>query len=87
MFGYRAYFVGRRMFACVTDQGVCIRVGVAAAEKALAEGVAEPFRPHGKAMRGWLEISTKCLDRFPKHSGILLRALAFTRALEKAEAR
>ena len=83
MFGYRAYFVGRRMFACVTDEGVCLRLGSHLSEKTIASGAASPFRPHGRPMRGWVEIGVERGDTWLEARDVFLRALTFARALQK----
>lgn len=82
MFGYRAYFVGRRLFACLTDRGICVRLGARAAQKAVSSGAAKPFRPHGRSMRAWAEIEPGSVGA----PDLVLRALAYTRLLEKEKA-
>ena len=85
MFGSRAYFFGRRLFACIRKQGVCLRVGHKRAGRAIAAGVATPFRPHGRTMRGWVEFWPTAPTAEARD--LLLRALAYTRTIQKEDAR
>ncbi len=47
MFGYPAFFVGRRMFACIYGDGVGLKVPPTLAARSIARGAAVAFRPHG----------------------------------------
>ena len=87
MFGSRAYFVGRRLMACVTAEGVCLRVGPHRATKAIASGAAIPFSPHGRAMRGWVEVDSGRLPPLHKKQNLFLQALDFSRRLAAGQDR
>ena len=56
--GLDAYFVGDRMFACITEQGIGLRLPVAAAtELQFSNGNVVPFKPGGMAVsREWVQI-------------------------------
>jgi hypothetical protein len=81
MFGSRAYFVGRRLMACATTRGVCLRLGPRRATQAIAAGAAIPFRPHGRVMRGWVEIESARVPELHDSANLFVAALAFTRSL------
>lgn len=85
MFGHRAYFVGRRLFACITTRGVCLRLGRVRAERAVACGVATDFRPHGRPMRGWAEIESERVNRGLDVVKCFRHALAYARLLAREE--
>lgn len=52
MFGYPAFFAGRKMFACVYGEGVAVRL--TQAETSGTGAVVREFRPHGRTMRRWV---------------------------------
>ena len=56
--GLDAYFVGDRMFACITEQGIGLRVSVATAtELQFSRANVVPFKPGGMAVsREWIQI-------------------------------
>ena len=56
--GVDAYFVGDRMFACLTEHGVGLRLPVAAAtELQFARANVVPFKPGGSIIsREWVQI-------------------------------
>ena len=56
--GLDAYFVGDRMFACITEQGIGLRLPVAiATELQFSNGNVVPFKPGGLAVsREWVQI-------------------------------
>lgn len=61
MFGYPAFFAGRRMFACIYGVGVGLKVPPALVARLIECGEAIAFRPHGKpTMREWIQINRSC---------------------------
>lgn len=60
MFGYPAFFVGRRMFACVYGDGVGVKLPRDVSLSLLVKPGIIPFQPHGKhKMREWIQINRK----------------------------
>lgn len=58
MFGYPAYYVNGKLFACIYGEGVGVKVPEEVANKLLAEKHVVPFRPLGKPkMREWIQIN------------------------------
>ncbi len=59
MTGFAAYFVASRMFACVCDGGVGIRLSASeAANLQFAMGNVVPFQPRGRpSTREWIQIN------------------------------
>ncbi|RNC67374.1 MAG: hypothetical protein ED859_14910 [Desulfuromonadales bacterium] len=58
MFGYPAWFVGRKLFACVYEDGVGIRVPEELSQELLSSPDVTPFRPMGKPRMGnWVQIN------------------------------
>ena len=57
MFGYPAYYVNRKLFACMYGNGVGVKVPEELAENLLTEEHIIPFQPMGKPrMREWVQI-------------------------------
>jgi len=58
MFGYPAYYVGKKLFACVYGDGVGIKVPESLAKELIgSEGIID-FRPMGRAkIREWIQIN------------------------------
>ena len=66
MFGCPAFFTGGRMFACVYEDTIGLKLS-APRVTALLSTVAHPFAPYGKPpMRQWLAI------RLPAHCHVFL---------------
>ena len=62
MFGYPAYYVNRKMFACLYEGGLGVKVPEAVAREWLELGRKEivPFQPMGKRnMREWIQINVE----------------------------
>jgi TfoX/Sxy family transcriptional regulator of competence genes len=57
MFGYPAFFAGTRMFACLYEDGLGLRLPAARVVALLESAGGQAFRPHGKpAMREWIHV-------------------------------
>jgi hypothetical protein len=56
MFGHPGFAVGGKLFACLYDDGVALKLPAAAAQAAIVRPDVEPFRPYGKTMREWILI-------------------------------
>lgn len=58
MFGHPAFFVGKKMFACVYGDGVGLKLPAERAAALLAAPDVVPFQPYGKPrMREWVQIN------------------------------
>ncbi|MFN9030471.1 MAG: TfoX/Sxy family protein [Betaproteobacteria bacterium] len=57
MFGYPAFYVGRKMFACVYGAGVALKLPASMVPPLLARPTVKWFEPMGRRrMREWIEI-------------------------------
>jgi TfoX/Sxy family transcriptional regulator of competence genes len=56
MFGHPGFAVGGKMFACLYEDGVAVKLPEAAAQAAVSRPGVQPFRPYGKSMREWVLI-------------------------------
>ena len=57
MFGHPGFAVGGKMFACLYEDGVAVKLPEAAAQAAVSRPGVQPFRPYGKSMREWVLIA------------------------------
>jgi hypothetical protein len=80
--GLDAYFVNDRMFACISDQGVGLRLPVAAAtELQFSRGDVVPFQPGGMAStREWIQINRADAAEYEKDLGLFQDSIAFVKA-------
>ena len=82
MTGLLAYFVGKRMFACVCNGGVGVRLAAAdAANLQFSRDNVVPFEPKGrKSTREWIQINHENSADYEKDLEIFQSSIAFVRA-------
>ena len=64
MFGHPGFAVGGKMFACLYDEGVAVKLPEATAQAAITRPEIEAFRPYGKSMREWVLIAHEDLGAY-----------------------
>jgi hypothetical protein len=80
MFGVPAYYVGKRLFACVFGDAVGIKVPEPLAQELLADPRFSPFQPYGKAkMREWVQFACAPADELEQYRDVLMRSYEFVR--------
>ncbi|MBM4424916.1 MAG: TfoX/Sxy family protein [Chloroflexi bacterium] len=85
MFGYPAYYVHRKLFACVYGDGVGVKVPEAMANELLTQKHIVPFQPMGRArMREWIQINRASSEDYEQDQEVFHRAAQFVGALKKA---
>ncbi len=85
MFGHPAWFVGRRMFACVYGDGVGLKLPEAEATALLRRADVVHFQPYGKApMREWVQVNRKRAADYQHDLAILESAMRYAAAKPKA---
>lgn len=79
MFGCPAFFLDRRMVACVYGNEVGLKLPSSRVDALLTKATVSPFKPYGKTMREWVSL---------RQAGDDLEALAglFDEAVAHAEA-
>jgi hypothetical protein len=79
--GLDAYFVGDRMFACVTEQGIGLRLPVAVAtELQFSNGNVVPFKPGGSIIsREWVQIEREDAAEHEKDLQLFRDSLEFVK--------
>jgi hypothetical protein len=80
--GLDAYFVNDRMFACISDQGVGLRLPVATATEAqFSRDNVVPFQPRGLAStREWIQINRSDASEYEKDLELFRASLEFVSA-------
>lgn len=82
MSGMPAYFVNKKMFACIHGGGLAIRVPVATAtELQFSRSDVVPFQPHGKqSSREWIQINRESPADYEKDLELLRASIEFVKA-------
>lgn len=84
MFGFPAYYVNKKMFACLYEDGVGLKVSEAVAKDLVAKKKATPFQPYGKAvMREWVQIDRKKSAEYAKDMELFKASIEFVRSVKK----
>jgi hypothetical protein len=84
MFGYPAYYVHRKLFACVYRGGVGIKVPEEIARSLLSKAHIVPFQPMGKPkMREWVQINRASSEDYKLDQDIFRCAVQFVGTLKK----
>ena len=79
--GLRAYFVSDRMFACISGQGVGLRLPAAVArELHFSRGDVVPFQPAGLgATKEWIQIDRADAADYEKDLELFRQSLEFVK--------
>ena len=82
MTGLLAYFVGKKMFACVCNGGVGVRLPAsAAANLQFSKDNVVPFEPKGtKSTREWIQINHENSADYANDLEIFQSSIAYVRA-------
>ncbi len=79
--GLDAYFVSDRMFACISGEGIGLRLPAAAAtELHFSMNNVVPFQPGGMAStREWIQINCADVAEYEKHLDLFRTSLEFVK--------
>ena len=84
MFGYPAYYVEGKLFACVYEEGVGLKVPEKMAEDLIGREGISYFQPMGRRrMKEWIQIDRASSDEYLKDRGIFEISLRFVSSLSK----
>ena len=80
--GLLAYFVGKKMFACICNGGVGVRLPAAdAANLQFSKEGVVPFQPKGmQSTREWIQINHESSADYERDLDIFKSSIAFVRA-------
>ncbi len=88
MFGFPAYYAGKKLCICLYEQGVAVKLPERSAAKLLeTDGNIIPFRPLGKPkMREWVQINLSCSEDYGQYESVINESIRYVMALqEKSE--
>jgi TfoX/Sxy family transcriptional regulator of competence genes len=77
MFGHPGFAVGGKMFACLYDDGVAVKLPEATAQVAITRPGIEAFRPYGKSMREWVLIAHDDLAAYANDNDLFEAAIEY----------
>lgn len=84
MFGYPAYYINKKMFACVYEQGVGIKIPAEAAKDLLDKTGISHFQPMGRAvMKEWIQITRENPEDYSKDIEIFKTAIKYADEISK----
>jgi hypothetical protein len=84
MFGFPAYYVGRKLCICLYEQGVGIKLPEKSAAKLLETNPnAVPFRPLGKPkMREWVQINLVRSEDYKQYKSVFEESIRYLLTLQ-----
>lgn len=86
-FDYPGYYVGGKLFACVYEDGVALKVPEDVREKLLAEKNNDYFMPMGRAkMKEWVLMKKKRSSDYEKYEEAFLAAISYVSTQAKQPA-
>ena len=79
MFGYPAYYVGKKLCICLYEEGVGVKLPVESVERLLAQDPNTiPFQPLGKTkMREWAQINLNCPENYQNYLPIFEESIRY----------
>lgn len=82
-FGFPGYYLGKKMIACVYEDGLGIKVPQELAQKLLSDGRAMPFKPYGRhTMRQWVFVVHENPVDFKGDLDIFIQSIEYISSLE-----
>jgi len=84
MFGFPAYYAGKKLCICLYEQGVGVKLPERSAVKLLhADRNAVPFRPMGKPkMREWVQINLSHSEEYRQYKSVFDESIRHVLALQ-----
>ena len=76
MFGFPAFSTGGKVFATIFGDGVALKLPQATIDR-LADPEIALFRPKGKSMGGWVQISRPEAESYTDDAGLFETSLAY----------
>jgi hypothetical protein len=85
MFGFPAYYVGKKLCACLYEQGVGVRLPESSVKKLLeADPNTLPFQPLGKPkMREWVQINLRRSEEYRLYRGVFEESIQYLLTLQR----
>ena len=84
MFGFPAYYIGKKLFACVYGEGVGINVPGKVADSLVGQKGVVRFEPMGrKPMKEWIQINREHSEDYRKDQEILKISIEYVSSAVK----
>lgn len=83
MFGYPAYYINGKLFACLFEDGVCVKVPESFAKKLIMDKKGVPFERMGRTMREWVQLNRKDPHDFIKDKTVFKKSLDYVLTLTR----
>ena len=85
MFGFPAYYVGKKLCICLYEQGVGVKLPEPSAAKLLeADRNVVPFQPLGRTrMRQWIQINLKRSEDYKRYQAVFDEAIGYAKAQQE----
>jgi len=82
MFGYPAYYINKKLFACIYENGVGVKVPENVANDLIGKEGIIHFQPMGKAkMKEWIQINREKSEDYLKDKVIFEKSIKFVSLL------
>ena len=86
MFGYPAYYINKKLFACLYEEGVGIKVPAKVAESLVGKKDIIRFVPKGrKPMKEWIQINHERSEDYRNDEEILKMSVEYVALSSKAK--
>ena len=84
MFGYPAYFTNKKLFACIYENGVGVKVPVEVANQLVGQQGIIHFQPMGRRkMKEWIQINRDVPEDYLKDRDIFEKSLSYVGSIRK----
>jgi predicted DNA-binding protein (MmcQ/YjbR family) len=83
MFGVPAYYVGKKMFASLFEEGVCVKVPEERVKVLLKKEHIKPFRPMGRTMKDWVMVNRKESADYLKDRALFEESIRYVKSIQK----
>jgi hypothetical protein len=84
MFGFPAYYVGKKLCICLYEQGVGVKLPLDSVKRLLERDAnVIPFQPYGKhVMRDWVQINLPDVKEYRGYKAIFLEAIHYLQTIQ-----
>ena len=83
MFGVPAYYVGKKLFACVYENGVGLKVSAETAARLIGRDGISPFVPMGRRqMKEWIYLTRPTASAFLEDRALLESSAEYVASLQ-----
>jgi hypothetical protein len=85
IFGFPAYYVGRKLCICLYEDGVSVKLPEASAARLLeSDPNCAPFQPLGRPrMRAWVQINLESSEAYRQYESVFEESIQFIAARQE----